>query len=212
MSEICNSLHHLFQIQPLFRFPFKPSDIPKNGIYVLFEQGEIAHGTNRIVRVGTHTGDKQLRSRLQQHFIKENKDRSIFRKNIGRAILSKDKDTYLESWELDLTTRQAKAKYSKVVDVQQQKKIERKVTEQIQRNFSFSVFQVDDKSRRLDLESKIISTVSLCDECTPSPNWLGLHSPKSKIRESGLWIVNELYKQPLTESDYKLLRETVCSN
>jgi len=212
MSKICNSLHHLFQERPLFRFPFKPSDIPQNGIYVLFEKGEVAHGTNRIVRIGTHTGDNQLRSRLQQHFIKENKDRSIFRKNIGRAILSRDKDPYLESWELDLTTRQAKAKYDKVVDVQQQKKVERKVTEYIQRNFSFSVFQVNDKGRRLAWESKIISTVSLCDECAPSPKWLGIYSPKSKISKSGLWNVNELYKKPLTESDYKLLRDTICSN
>ena len=108
MSRICNSLHHLFQERPLCRFPFEPNDIPQNGIYILFEQGEVAHGTNRIVRVGTHTGDKQLRSRLEQHFIKENKDRSIFRKNIGRAILNRDQDPYLERWELDLTTRQAK--------------------------------------------------------------------------------------------------------
>jgi len=212
MSEICNSLHHLFQARPLFRFPFESSDIPQNGIYILFEQGEVAHGTNRIVRIGTHTGDKQLRSRLQQHFIKENKDRSIFRKNIGRAILNRDKDPYLERWELDLTSRQAKEKYGKEVDVQKQEIVERKVSKYIQRNFSFSVFQVDDKSRRLDWESKIISTVSLCDDCAPSPEWLGLHSPKFKIRKSGLWIVNELYKEPLTGSDYNLLRETICSN
>jgi hypothetical protein len=32
---------------------------------------------------------------LEQHFIKENKDRSIFRKNIGRAILNKDQDALL---------------------------------------------------------------------------------------------------------------------
>jgi hypothetical protein len=45
------------------------------------------------------------------------------------------------------------------------------------------------------LESKIISTVSLCEKCHPSSDWLGLHSPKRKIQESGLWQVNELYKE-----------------
>jgi hypothetical protein len=54
--------------------PFDDSPIPLNGIYILFEDGEIAHGTNRIVRIGTHTGKDQLFSRLKQHFIQENKD------------------------------------------------------------------------------------------------------------------------------------------
>ena len=32
------------------------------------------------------------------------KDRSIFRKNIGRAILNKNNDSFLEIWNLDFTT------------------------------------------------------------------------------------------------------------
>jgi hypothetical protein len=68
---------------------------------------------------------------------------------------------------------------------------------------------VDEKVKRLLWESKIISTVSLCDECCPSANWLGLHSPKEKIRKNGLWLVNELYKQPLSESDYEALETNV---
>jgi hypothetical protein len=74
---------------------------PLNGIYILFEKGETAHDTNRIVRVGTYPGDKQLRSR--QHFLVENKDRSIFRKNIGRALLRRGQDPFLPLWELDRT-------------------------------------------------------------------------------------------------------------
>ena len=52
-----------------FTFPFDKQEIPENGIYILFEKGEFAHSTNRIVRIGTHTGDNQLRSRLFQHFL-----------------------------------------------------------------------------------------------------------------------------------------------
>jgi len=33
-------------------------------------------------------------SRLLQHFVMENKDRSIFRKNIGRALLARAGDPY----------------------------------------------------------------------------------------------------------------------
>ncbi len=79
--------------------------------------------------------------------------------------------------------------------------VEKKISDYMQKNFFFAVIKIDDKDKRLSLESKIISTVSLCKECGPSKNWLGLSSPKEKIRESGLWLVNELYKEPLSETD-----------
>ena len=206
MSKECEELHKIFNSLKRHRFPFDEEEIPKNGIYILFEKGESAHGTgDRIVRIGTHTGKNQLRSRLRQHFINENKDRSIFRKNIGRALLSKANDPFLEQWELDLTTREAKKKYADKVDFERQKKIEKNVSEQIQQNFSFAVLEVNDKKKRLELESMIISTASLCKECKPSKNWPGNFSPKKKIRESGLWLINELYKEPLEKKDLLFL-------
>ncbi len=201
MSKNCNTIHQWFNGMKKFTFPFNKQDIPENGIYILFEKGEFAHSTNRIVRIGTHTGQNQLRSRLFQHFLKENKDRSIFRKNIGRALLNKDKDSFLEKWELDLTTRNAKDKYSDSINFDKQREIEKKVTKFIQDNFSFVAFQIDDKDKRLYFESRIISTVSLCEECKPSENWLGNFSPKEKIRKSRLWLVNELWKTPLNNQD-----------
>jgi hypothetical protein len=48
------------------------------------------------------------------------------------------------------------------------------------------VLPIDDKANRLALESKIISTISTCTDCGPSKQWLGLYSPKEKIRKSGL--------------------------
>lgn len=207
MSEKCEKLHVLFNSQKRLNFPFDEQEIPKNGIYILFENGEKAHKTDRIVRIGTHTGKNQLLSRLKQHFTNENKDRSIFRKNIGRAILTKRKDEYLDKWELDLTTKKAKEKFSSLTDKEKQKEIEKEVSNYIQNNFSFVVFPIEDKEKRLKIESKIISTVSLCNNCYPSSNWLGLFSPKSKIRESGLWLVNELYKEEISEEELKELTE-----
>ena len=209
MSKICGPLHKLFNSMERFVFPFDEAILPSNGIYILFEKGEGAHGADRIVRVGTHTGIDQLRSRLKQHFINENKDRSIFRKNIGRAILNKNKDPFLEQWEWDLTTREAKNTLGKKVCCQRQKEIEKKVTKYIQNNFSFVVINIEKKEDRLGLESKIISTVSLCEECRPSDNWFGLYSTKDKIRESGLWLVNELYKEPLAEKEFIALKK-IC--
>ena len=201
MSDLCRDLHIFVNNLPRHFFPFDSKSLPQNGIYVLFEKGEIAHGADRIVRVGTHTGRNQLRSRLEQHFIKENKDRSIFRKNIGRALLNRDHDPFLELWDLDLTTHAAKQTYSALIDSEKLKRVERQVSEYIQGHFQFIVIEVREKKERLELESKLISTVSWCKDCQPSSGWLGLYSPKEKIRSGGLWIVNELYKQPLTEAD-----------
>lgn len=211
MSEICQRLHSLFNRLPRQRFPFDEETIPGNGIYVLFESGEHAHGVDRIVRVGTHTGVNQLRSRLKQHFVNENKDRSILRKNIGRAILQKEKDPFLEQWNWDLTTREARERNSPLVDKEKQRQIEKAVTVHIQQNFSIVVFGVDDKKERLQWERKIISTVSWCEECRPSPNWLGLYSPKQKIRKSGLWLVNGLYRDGLSWKELEELEKMAQS-
>jgi len=211
MSHICNDIHELFNAMQRFSFPFDNHQIPKNGIYILFEKGEKGHGADRIVRVGTHTGVDQMQSRLSQHFVKENKDRSIFRKNIGRTILSQNNDSFLKQWEWDLTTRVKKDKYLPLLDKEKQVQIEKQVTAYIQEAFSFAVFEVNTKEQRLGLEAKIISTVSLCNECKPSRDWLGNFSPKHKIRESGLWLVNELYKTPLSNDDLQVLKE-YCYN
>lgn len=205
MTSLCAELHGLAQGVSLQRFPFDRASLPFNGIYLLFESGEKAHGGDRIVRVGTHTGDNQLPSRLVQHFLKENKDRSIFRKNIGRALLNRSKDPYLAEWELDRTSRAARARYGVERDTVKRQAVEREVTEYLQRHFTFVVLRVDEKADRLRLESRIISTLSHCDDCQPSARWLGLNSPKERIRQSGLWLVNELYKEPLTRADFQVL-------
>lgn len=201
----CEKIHKLFNSLNRFSFPFDESKIPKNGIYILFEKGEKGHNCDRIVRVGTHIGKDKLRSRLKQHFLKERKDLSIFRKNIGRAILNKRKDDFLDKWELCLVSLEDRKKYSDKVDFDKQNRIEKEVSKFIQDNFSFVVFRIDDKDKRLELESKLISTVSNCDKCKCSDTWLGLFSPKEKIRKSGLWLVNELYKEGLNEKDFEEL-------
>ncbi|MHC2995463.1 MAG: hypothetical protein IBV53_08195 [Candidatus Atribacteria bacterium] len=205
-----HSFHQLFNAMKKNSLPrwFNEQGIPKNGIYILFEKGEFAHTTNRIVRIGTHTGNNKLRSRLKEH-LNENKDRSIFRKNIGRALLNKDNDPFIEQWnKKNLAKKIKKAldfnsdEFIKQEKIEKRiKEIEKRVTEYIQENISFVTFQIDNKKKRLELESKIISTVSRCDECNPSQNWFGLFSPKAKIIESGLWLVNKLWKTPLSESD-----------
>lgn len=201
MSKECQAVHDLLRNLDRHTFPFDGGKLPSNGVYILFEKGEQGHNGDRIVRIGTHNGAKQLQSRLKQHFLNKNKDRSIFRKNIGRAILSRNDDSFLKFWDIDLTTKQAREKYSLSIDLNYKNLIEEEVSWYIQANFSFCVIELDDKSQRLEVESKLISTISLCDECGPSQGWLGNYSPKEKIVASGLWLVNELYKTPFSAFD-----------
>jgi hypothetical protein len=205
MSRTCAEVHRIARGLKRFRFPFDEELIPLNGVYLLFEQGEEAHGGDRIVRIGTHRGQGNLRSRLREHFIKENKDRSIFRRNVGRAILNKANDQLLKQWNLDLTKTAARDKHGATMDRGRIAEVERLVSRHIQEHCTFVVIAVDHKEHRHRLESRLISTVSLCEEHRPSSNWLGLSSPLEKIRQSGLWLVNELWKTPLSDDDLKEL-------
>jgi hypothetical protein len=205
--SVCADLHRVVRTGTVHRFPFDENPIPLNGIYVIFERGEECHGGDRIVRVGTHTGDGQLRSSLRQHFIKDNKDRSIFRKNIGRALLNRANDPYLNEWNCDRTSRAAKERYGPESDPTKRRAVEAEVTRYLQGHFSFVLFRVEDATERLRLESLLISTISLCADCLPSTTWLGLSSPKERIRETGLWLVNQCYKTPLTVADLEHLRK-----
>ncbi len=208
MSNICRELHLFLASRTRHAFPYDRKQIPANGIYVLFEKAEKAHTVDRIVRVGTHRGKDQLPSRLNQHFVNENKDRSIFRKNIGRAFLYEDRDPFLEQWEWDLTTRAARAAYGARVDRNKLAETEARVTKYIQSNFRFCVGCVETSGERHYWESKLISTVAQCKECHASQIWLGLSSPNAKIRSSGLWLVNELNNEPMTEQEFDLFRSS----
>jgi Fe-S cluster biosynthesis and repair protein YggX len=206
MSDICNELHNMVNDMRRYTFPFDEKRLPKNGIYILFEKEELAHGGDRIVRVGTHQGDNRLISRLKEHFIIENKDRSIFRKNIGRAILNKRDKVFLEQWNWDLTSRVNREKYLPLLNIKKQKEVEREVTKYIQDNFSFAIIEEKSKDKRVELESKIISTVSHCIECKSSNLWLGNSSPVDKIKKSGLWLVQGLYRTPLNKEELNWLK------
>ena len=210
----CIQIHKFFNSLPRYTYDFNPKEIPENGLYVFFEKGEEYCGMDRIVRVGTHTGEGQLCSRLQQHLINENKDRSIFRKNIGRAILNKEHNPFLEKWNLDLTTKENKTRYSDDIDFALQEKIEKRVTQYMHENLSFAVISIDSKEERLDYESYLIHTISADKSFKPSDSWLGNYSPIKKIRDSGLWLVNELtlrQKKPTSKSKYDGLEKTLRS-
>lgn len=203
----CHELHCLCATLPVHHFPFVESRIPDNGIYILYESGEHAHGTHRIVRIGTHTGKDNLCRRIIEHFLTENKDRSIFRKHIGRALLSRAGDPFLEHWDIDLTTRDNRVKYERLVDLEKQGATEKEVTQYIQDKFSFVTLSVPDDQERKELETQLIGTVSSCADCQSSAQWLGRHHPNHRIASSGMWNIQGLHKPGLDQDALNRIRE-----
>ena len=56
-------------------------------------------------------------------------------------------------------------------------------------------------NERLKLESKIISQISHCEKCRASTKRMGQYSPIDKIRRSGLWLVQNLNKEPFSKKE-----------
>ncbi len=191
----CDLIHKFANKLPRFTYPFDKSKLPRNGVYFFFEKGETYKEFDRIVRIGTHDGDGNLPSRLVEHLNDENKDRSIFRKNIGRAILNKKDDSFLTCWERDLTTKKVKDTYSSSIDFEKLKRIEKQVSEYMRNNLSFSVFEVATKENRHYMEKLLIKRVSEEKMFFPSKDWFGNFSPEEKIRSSGMWLKQHVAKE-----------------
>jgi len=138
MSEKCKWLHECLDELPTIRYPFELEQLPKNGIYFFYESGEKwEHGgiSPRIVRAGTHK-QGNFRSRIKDHYLLDeskinfssetpkHSDRSIFRKNIGRALLNRNRDNYLEVWDIDFTYKDTRNSLSHIRDINKEKDIE----------------------------------------------------------------------------------------
>ena len=165
-STRCDQLHRLFCAMPRYTWD-QISQIPfANGIYIIFEKGERYHGMERIVRVGTHTSADRLKVRLLDHFVHENHDGSIFRKNVGKAILNAYRDPYLAIWTMDTS----KPENRRFLDEEKNTATERRVSKYLRENFTFTVFQVMDKDERLRMEEAIIATLNAEPTFIPGKN------------------------------------------
>lgn len=217
-TEYCHWLHNALEEFPMVQYPFDKNILPVNGIYFFYQQGEFwGHGGNvpKIVRIGTHR-DGNFKNRIEEHFLlNESKmnfdrmspkpsDRSIFRKNIGRALLNKEKDDYLKIWDIDFTMKQNRERYNSLRDIKKEKNIESHITNILRQHFSFRFIIVDNQTERMGdqgLESSLIGTVSHCKLCKPSDNWLGCFSPKKQIKASGLWLIQHINSKGINNKD-----------
>ena len=103
IAEVYLFIHQVMNSLPRFKYPYLDSEISKNGIYVMFENGEEYLNYSRIVRIGSHTGSGRLVDRIDDHYVGNNHRNSIFRKHLGRCFLIKDeRRDYVEKWDLKL--------------------------------------------------------------------------------------------------------------
>lgn len=211
----CLWLHKQIERLPLIEYPFDLGKLSDDGIYFFYEKGEVwGHGGSkpRIVRVGAHRSGN-FKSRLNDHFVfNENKmnfnamqpapkERSIFRKNIGRALLNKQKSDYLRIWEMDFTDRESRDKGNHLRNIEFEKKVESRISGLLRKTFSFRYIAVENEMGGKGLESRLIGTIAQCELCYPSRGWLGLHSPIDKICKGKMWLVQHLDSSGITSND-----------
>lgn len=174
-----NSLHR-YNSREIDSIPFN------NGIYIMFEKSEEVDELERIVRIGTHRRDNRLKERLKDHYKRKNKDGSIFRKNIGLALLHRELDPFEKVWELDFSKPEIKEQFDSEIFAKKSL-IEDRVSNYLEQNITFSCIEVLEENDRLILEGKLIATLSQSPMRQSSNNWLGNYSPKSVIRDTALW-------------------------
>lgn len=227
MPEICEWFHASLERLPLLRIPFDPGTFTASGIFFLYEEGETlshAKGGPRIVFVGSHRGAGNLWNRVNEHFLQGREsddfsmnqhkpsDRSILRKNLGRALLNKDKDPYLDIWNISFTERENRESYAERRDMEKERKVEREITKILQGRFSLRFVTLEEQGNREgqdSLKARLIGTLAQCPACYPSLKWLGRHSPDERIAASGLWQTQFLRAALLDAATRKIFKKAV---
>lgn len=241
---MCRWLHEKLESLYLIKFSFDLTKLPDNGIYFFYEEGENSTHINydyddnnnssistnakaRIVRIDMHT-EGNFSSRISEHFLVNEaakmmnftisnpkpSDRSIFRKNIGRALLNKENDYYQKIWEIDFTTRENCNNYGIMRNIQKEKEIESAITRLLREKFSFRFIPLEGQVKRIvrsEIEDKLIGTIASCNLCKASDNWLGKYSPIPQIKNGKLWLSQHLNSPGLSNQEKDDLENAIIN-
>jgi hypothetical protein len=113
-----------------------------------------------------------------------------------------------------LSTLRGALQYDSLRDIKKEKDIESRITKILRQQFSFRFIIVDNQTERIGskgLESSLIGTVSHCELCKPSDNWLGCFVPKKqiKIKNSGLWLIHHLGSKGIDDRDKETISNSI---
>ena len=179
--------------------------LPSNGIYFFFEKGQkiTINGKeyDRIVRIGINEKQGNFRKRIRGHY-KGNIEGSVFRENIGWALLERDGIKPREIYKTKRRYKQANSGGP----------LEEKISKYFSETLTFKAFAIDHE-KLAAYEETLIAVLSIYYQYKiwrkelKLGNWLGLYSysRKDKIRRSGLWNSNNVV---LVKSFIPLLFET----
>ncbi len=201
LTEPCKQTHRA--LQSLWKYYEPATNLPQNGIYFFYEEGEFCSHTGkaRIVRVGTHGERATLRKRLRQHY-RLNREGSVFRKHLGTALLKKKGflDDQISEWRKGRKSK----RWNDFKDTEDE------ICQLLRSKFFFRVIAVDSANERKILEEKLIASLAVCSECKPSTGWLGRFAWSKKIRKSGLWNSNYVDSEnKMDAEDLERLRQLV---
>lgn len=155
-------------------WPFIVDAVPSNGVYLVYEEGELFEGRPRIVRIGTHRAQDGLRRRLRYH-VGGNKNSSIFRKHLGSAVL---KRLGYAGEEIARWMRQ---------DTRGWRDVEKTITVELETRFTFSCLRIDNTSERMGMERRLIASLTCLDYSPASDQWIGNLAWSPVVRSCGMW-------------------------
>ncbi len=185
---------------------------PDRGVYFFFEPGEVRSDNGsrlRVVRVGTHALKDNSRTtlwnRLSQHRGTRktgggNHRGSIFRLILGAAIKRREHHKKPTSWGIgnDAGTAARKLDLDSSTIQLSEMPLEQAVSKYIG-EMPFLWLDINDSpgvdSLRGIIEKNSIALLSNFGRDAldfPSSTWLGLHSDRERIRQSGLWNSNHI--------------------
>ena len=177
-TAVSASVHQILAALPAKRFPVSRRDVPPDGIYLLYEAGETVlidgEEMDRIVGVGTHSGDGRLARRLGNH-VSGSRRGSDLRVHLGSAILAQanSADPRLQTWLGDKRTPVPE--------------VEEAVSALILARFTVRCIPIPDRAERQALEQALAALLARSPVAPPSEGWLGRHAAHRDIRSTGLW-------------------------
>ena len=200
-QKLSAQLHQAIALLARHRGDFRTADVPRNGIYFFFEQGEWVECEGRrferIVRMGTHRRDGNLPVRLKNHF-KSNCRGSVFRRHCRSAFCN------LHLLDDSLIKRITANPGARIPEV------ETRLSAHFAANFSFACIPIENAETRLRLEAGLIALVAQFPISSPSEAWIGHHASREEIRQSGLWNTQHVRGVPLSAGDFELLEASMA--
>lgn|GEM_PF-3721928 len=169
-----------------------------SGLIVLFEEID---GKKRIVFIGY---SENVHRRVRQYFYDIERNATL-KRHIGYAMLNRDNyDVEILQlwWDYQNRRRLANVDYMQI-----ERTYVANVLAYIRENISFKLVRTDTAGEAADMAWRILATLSR-DKTFSSGTWLGIHSPHSQVRESGLWAMRtHRSRTVMKENEFQQLEE-----